>query len=104
MIGTCVTPVPQRVRHIPGEPRRVADQPIDLSEEALAKALSAASHAFGLAGDLDALARAKTEHLGDRSPLALARQTLGSLPKADPADAERRVNATRAEAQRRCHE
>jgi phenylalanyl-tRNA synthetase alpha chain len=78
----------------------VADQPIDLSEEALAKALSAASHAFGLAGDLDALARAKTEHLGDRSPLALARQTLGSLPKTDRAEAGRRVNLARAEAQR----
>src|SRR6202158_2338933 len=79
--------------------RRVADQP-DLSEEALAKAVSAAGHAFGLAGDLDALARAKTEHLGDRSPLALARQTLGSLPKADRADAGKRVNAARGEAQR----
>ena len=30
--------------------------------------------AFALATDLDALAVAKTEHLGDRSPLALARQ------------------------------
>ena len=52
--------------------RRVADQPIDLSEESLTKAVSAAQHAFDLAADLDALARAKTEHLGDRSPIALA--------------------------------
>ena len=29
--------------------------------------------------DLDDLARAKTDHLGDRSPLALARQALGHL-------------------------
>ena len=78
----------------------MADQPIDLSEEALAKAVSAAKHAFDLAEDLDALARAKTEHLGDRSPLALARQALGSLPKADRADAGKRVNIVRAEAQR----
>ena len=78
--------------------RRVADQPVDLSEETLAKVVSAARHAFGLAGDLDALARAKTEHLGDRSPLALARQALGSLPKADRADAGRRVNVARGEA------
>jgi phenylalanyl-tRNA synthetase alpha chain len=78
----------------------VADQPIDLSEEALAKVVSAAEHAFDLAVDLDALARAKTEHLGDRSPLALARQALGSLPKADRADAGRRVNVVRARAQR----
>jgi phenylalanyl-tRNA synthetase alpha chain len=60
----------------------VADQPIDLSEEALAKVVSAA------------------EHLGDRAPLALARQALGSLPNADRADAGKRVNVVRAEAQR----
>jgi phenylalanyl-tRNA synthetase alpha chain len=99
MIGTCVTPVSQFVRHTPGELRRVADQPIDLSEEALAKAVSAAGDAFGLAGDLDALARAKTEHLGDRSPLALVRQALGTLPKTDRADTGRRVNVARTEAQ-----
>lgn len=83
--------------------RRVADQPIDLaglSEEALTKAVSAARHAFDLATDLDALARAKTEHLGDRSPIAVARQALGSLAKTDRADAGKRVNVARAEAQR----
>jgi phenylalanyl-tRNA synthetase alpha chain len=82
----------------------VADQPVDLSEEALAKVVSAARHAFDLAGDLDALARAKTEHLGDRSPIALARQALGSLAKADRAvrasgstsSARRRSGAARA--------
>src|ERR1700759_2281635 len=79
---------------------RVADQPIDLAEEALTKAVSAAWHAFGLAADLDELARAKTEHLGDRSPIALARQALGSLAKADRADAGKRVNVARTEAQR----
>jgi phenylalanyl-tRNA synthetase alpha chain len=78
----------------------VADQPIDLTDEALAKAVSAAGHAFSLAGDLEALARAKTDHLGDRSPLALARQALGTLPRADRADAGRRVNVARADAQR----
>ena len=49
---------------------------------------------------LDELARAKTEHLGDRSPIALARQALGSLPKADRADAGKRVNVARTDAQR----
>jgi phenylalanyl-tRNA synthetase alpha chain len=80
----------------------VGDQPVDpdLSEESLTKAVSAARHAFELAADLDALARAKTEHLGDRSPLALARQALATLPKADRADAGRRVNDARGEAQR----
>jgi phenylalanyl-tRNA synthetase alpha chain len=76
----------------------VADQPVDLSDEALTKAVSAAGHAFDLAADLDALARARTEHLGDRSPLALARQALGTLPSADRVDAGRRVNIARSEA------
>ncbi len=78
----------------------MAQQPSDLSEEALTKAVSAARHAFELAGDLDALARAKTEHLGDRAPIALARQALASLPKDDRADAGKRVNVARGVAQR----
>ncbi|MCB0948475.1 MAG: phenylalanine--tRNA ligase subunit alpha, partial [Mycobacterium sp.] len=77
----------------------MADQPVDLSDDALAEAVSAARHAFGRAANLDDLARAKTEHLGDRSPIALVRQALGSLPKADRADAGKRVNGVRAEVQ-----
>src|SRR5262249_27812033 len=79
--------------------RRVADQPVDLSTEALAKLVSAARHAFESAADLDAIAAAKTEHLGDRSPLALARQALGSMPKPERADAGKRGNVARSEAQ-----
>ncbi|GAB1815025.1 phenylalanine--tRNA ligase subunit alpha [Mycobacterium sp. MUNTM1] len=77
----------------------MGDQPVDLSPEALARAVSAAREAFTRAGDLDTLARVKTEHLGDRSPLALARQVLGGVPKDERADAGKRVNAARAEAQ-----
>lgn len=77
----------------------MGDQPVDLSPEGLAKAVSAARHAFALADDLDTLARVKTEHLGDRSPLALARQALGSVAKDERADAGRRVNAARGDAQ-----
>ncbi|HUO37050.1 MAG TPA: phenylalanine--tRNA ligase subunit alpha [Mycobacterium sp.] len=77
----------------------MADRPVDLSEEALTTAVSAARRAFELAADLDALARAKTEHLGDRSTLAHARQALGTLPRGDRADAGRRVNIARTEAQ-----
>jgi phenylalanyl-tRNA synthetase alpha chain len=77
----------------------VGDQPVDLSPEALTEAVSAARQAFTLADDLDTLARVKTEHLGDRSPLALARQALGSVPKDERADAGKRVNAARGEAQ-----
>lgn len=77
----------------------MGDQPVDLSETALAEAVGAARQAFARAGDLDALARLKTEHLGDRAPLALARQALGGVPKDQRADAGRRVNAARAQAQ-----
>jgi len=70
-----------------------------LSQEALVTAVSAAHQAFEQAADLDALARAKTEHLGDKSPIALARQALGALDKAERADAGRRVNVARTEAQ-----
>ncbi len=77
----------------------MGDQPVDLSLEALTAAVNAARQAFAGAADLDALARAKTEHLGDRSPLALARQALAAVPKADRADVGRRVNTARADAQ-----
>lgn len=77
----------------------MGDQPVDLSPDALARAVSAARGAFTAASDLDALARAKTEHLGDRAPLALARQALGTVPKDQRADAGKRVNAARGEAQ-----
>ncbi|TAM66706.1 phenylalanine--tRNA ligase subunit alpha [Mycobacterium sp.] len=77
----------------------MGDQPVDLSPEALTEAVNAARQAFTLADDLDTLARVKTEHLGDRSPLALARQALRSVPKDERADAGKRVNAARGEAQ-----
>jgi phenylalanyl-tRNA synthetase alpha chain len=78
----------------------VGAQPVDLSPESLAEAVSAARQAIALADDLEALARVKTEHLGDRSPLALARQALGSVSKAERADVGKRVNSARGEAQR----
>jgi phenylalanyl-tRNA synthetase alpha chain len=76
----------------------VGEQP-SLSEEALTAAVAAARRAFAAAGDLDTLARAKTEHLGDRAPIALARQALAGLPKDQRADAGKQVNLARAAAQ-----
>ena len=70
-----------------------------LSQDSLSRAVTAARHAFASAADLDALALAKTEHLGDRAPLALARQALATLPKTDRADAGKRVNEARGDAQ-----
>lgn len=78
----------------------MGDQPVDLSPEALARAVSAARQAFASAGDLEALARAKTDHLGDRAALALARQALGTVAKEQRADTGKRVNAARGDAQR----
>jgi phenylalanyl-tRNA synthetase alpha chain len=78
----------------------VGDRPVDLSSEALGNAVAAARQAFTSAPDLDALARARVEHLGERSPLALARQALATLPKADRAEAGRRVNSARGDVQR----
>ena len=78
----------------------MGDQPVDLSPEALATAVTAARQAIASADDLDALARVKTEHLGDRSPLAVARQALGGVPKDERADAGKRVNTARGEVQR----
>jgi phenylalanyl-tRNA synthetase alpha chain len=77
----------------------VGAQPVDLSPEALAEAVSAARQAIALADGLEALSRVKTEYLGDRSPLALARQALGSVPKDQRADVGKRVNSARGEAQ-----
>lgn len=82
-----------------GDDRREVADLANLSEESLTAAVSAARHAFELADDLDGLARAKSEHLGDRAPLALARQALATLPKTDRADAGKRVNVARGAAQ-----
>ncbi|UCZ58353.1 phenylalanine--tRNA ligase subunit alpha [Mycolicibacterium phocaicum] len=77
----------------------MAEQGEELTEAALTAAVDAARLAFEQAADLDALARAKTEHLGDKAPIALARQALGTLAKEDRADAGKRVNVARNAAQ-----
>lgn len=77
----------------------MGDQPVDLSPQALAEAVDAAREALAGAGNLEALAQIKTEHLGDRSPIALARQSLGTLPKEQRSDAGKRVNTARGEVQ-----
>ncbi|MFZ2174646.1 MAG: phenylalanine--tRNA ligase subunit alpha [Rhodococcus sp. (in: high G+C Gram-positive bacteria)] len=66
-----------------------------LTEEALTAAAESAEKAFESASDLDALAKAKVEHLGDKSPIALARRGLGALPGKEKADAGKRVNVAR---------
>jgi phenylalanyl-tRNA synthetase alpha chain len=63
-----------------------------LSDVELAAAVTSGQAAFAGAGDLTALASAHSAHLGNRSPVALARRELGALPPQARADAGRRVN------------
>jgi phenylalanyl-tRNA synthetase alpha chain len=70
-----------------------------LSPVRLEEAVRAAEHALAAAADLDALAAARAAHLGDRSPIALARREIGALPPQAKADAGKRVNAARLAAE-----
>jgi phenylalanyl-tRNA synthetase alpha chain len=70
-----------------------------LEPETLDDAVAAAVRAFNTASDLAALAAVKPAHLGDRSPVLLARRELGSLPGPQRAEAGRRVNAARSRVQ-----
>jgi len=76
-----------------------AVDPSALTEDALAAAEKAALAAFDAATDLDSLAQAKIDHLGDRAPVSLAKRALGSLPGPERADAGKRVNAHRGAVQ-----
>jgi phenylalanyl-tRNA synthetase alpha chain len=76
-----------------------SDVPSPLDPDELKAAVAAAERAFAEASDLAALAAVKPAHLGDRAPLLLARRELGSLPGPDRAEAGRRVNAARQQAQ-----
>ena len=77
----------------------MGEHPDEMSQDALTAVVDAGRRAFEGSVDLDALARAKTDHLGDRSPVALARQALAGLPKDARADAGKRVNSARSAVQ-----
>jgi phenylalanyl-tRNA synthetase alpha chain len=70
-----------------------------LDPDALKAAVAAAERAFAEASDLAELAAVRPAHLGDRAPILLARRELGSLPGPDRAEAGKRVNAARQQAQ-----
>ncbi|CAM3095071.1 phenylalanine--tRNA ligase subunit alpha [Stackebrandtia soli] len=78
-------------RSDPYDPKQVAY----LSPEALDAAVTDATKAFESADDVEALAAAKASHLGDKSPVMLARREIGALPPAAKSDAGKRVNAAR---------
>jgi phenylalanyl-tRNA synthetase alpha chain len=73
----------------------VADNETDLSEDSLDAAARAAEQAFDGAADLDALAVAKSAHIGNKAPVALAQRALGTLPGDQRADAGKRVKVAR---------
>ncbi|MCW2779412.1 MAG: phenylalanine--tRNA ligase subunit alpha [Frankiales bacterium] len=64
-----------------------------LDQPALDAVRDEALAAFAAAPDLSALAALKATTVGDKSPLARARQAVGALPKDQKADAGKRVNA-----------
>jgi phenylalanyl-tRNA synthetase alpha chain len=66
-----------------------------LAPETLQAAVKSATEEFASAPDLDALAAIKPAHLGDNSPLLLARRAIGGLPKAEKAEAGKLVNEAR---------
>ncbi|WP_409496205.1 phenylalanine--tRNA ligase subunit alpha [Amycolatopsis sp. cmx-11-12] len=66
-----------------------------LAPETLTAAVKQAETDFAAAADLDALAAVKPAHLGDQSPLLLARREIGALPKQEKAEAGKRVNEAR---------
>ncbi|MFY1621714.1 phenylalanine--tRNA ligase subunit alpha [Micromonospora sp. WMMD723] len=78
-------------RNDPYDPKQVAL----LDPAALAGAVADAEKAFAAATDPDALTALRPAHLGDRSPVSLARREIGALPPAAKADAGKRVNEAR---------
>jgi phenylalanyl-tRNA synthetase alpha chain len=66
-----------------------------LDEEHVDAMREAALAAIAGATDLDSLKNVRTEHAGDRSPLALANREIGALPPAARKDAGQRVGQAR---------
>jgi phenylalanyl-tRNA synthetase alpha chain len=68
---------------------------IELTEAGLTAAAETAVAAFDAAPDLESLAVARRDHLGDDAPIPQARRALGTLPKDQRKDAGRLVNMAR---------
>ena len=67
-----------------------------LDEEHVTAMREEALAAIAAATDLAELKRVRTEHAGDRSPLALANREIGALPPQARKDAGQRVGQARA--------
>ena len=66
-----------------------------LDEEHVTAMREDALAAIAAAEDLDGLKRVRSEHAGDRSPLALANREIGALPPPARKDAGKRVGQAR---------
>ncbi|MFC4786107.1 phenylalanine--tRNA ligase subunit alpha [Nocardioides sp. MAHUQ-72] len=66
-----------------------------LKPEEVEAARDAALAAIAAAGDLESLKRARLEHAGDRSPLALANREIGALPPQARKEAGQRIGQAR---------
>jgi phenylalanyl-tRNA synthetase alpha chain len=66
-----------------------------LQPEAVDAAVTAALSAIEAAADLEQLKQVRTEHAGDRSPLALANREIGALPPQGRKEAGQRVGRAR---------
>ncbi|MEV7612995.1 phenylalanine--tRNA ligase subunit alpha [Streptomyces sp. NPDC089799] len=66
-----------------------------LKPEEIERMRDEALAAFAAAGDLDALAHAKTAHTSGTSPLALANREIGALPPQAKAEAGKRIGQAR---------
>lgn len=73
---------------------------IEINEATLEAAAAEAIAAFDEATNLDELQEARRGHLGDKSFISQARQSLGTLPKAERKDAGRLVNMARGKAEK----
>ena len=71
-----------------------------LQPDALLRARDEGLAAIAGATGLDALALVRTAHLGDKSPVALGRREIGTLPPQAKADAGKRVNEVLAALER----
>lgn len=67
------------------------------SQSDLDAAVATAVESFGSAVSLEELAVAKTAHLGDSSPIALVRRSMGKIPKEDKAAVGKAVNIARGQ-------
>ena len=67
-----------------------------MNEAEVSAWIKAASEAFSAAADLELLKEARLAHAGDKSPIALASRSLGSLPAEQKASVGKIIGEAKA--------